>query len=58
MKARIIVDLVQPSREDGAGAVEECLLMGINKFAVEQDQLTWLSKLVVDEGKTCTFQVE
>jgi hypothetical protein len=57
MKSRIIVDLVQTNDESQSEeAVEECLLMGVNKFAVQEDQLSWLGQLVEDQGKTCTFQ--
>lgn len=58
MKSRLIVDLGQTSMDDGEETVEECLLMGVNKFVVPENQLEWLGKLVQEEGKTCTFQID
>ena len=37
-------------------AVEGCLMMGVNKFAVEESQLDWLDQIVRKEGKKSTFR--
>jgi hypothetical protein len=58
MKSRLVVEAVsQDTREDNHfEIVEECLRMGINKFVVSERQLPWLGQLVLDQGKSCTFQ--
>ena len=55
LKSRIIVDVAKAKQEESEETVEECLMMGINKFVVEEDRLDWLDQLVQDQGKTCTF---
>ena len=52
LKSRIIVDIANTKPEESEEAVEECLMMGINKFVVELDRLDWLGQLVQDQGKT------
>jgi hypothetical protein len=60
MKSRLVVQVNNNDNDnDNADAdetVEECLRMGINKFVVSEDQLSWLGQLVLAEGKSCTFQ--
>lgn len=56
MKSRIIVDLPSKMEEEALEeAVEEWLLMGINKFILEQERLDWFGGAVRDQGKNPTF---
>lgn len=48
MKSRLVVDLRHADAEETA---EECLLMGVNKFVVEEDALQVLRDIVQKSGK-------
>jgi len=58
MKSRITVDLdllfVNPTAggEEEAMVVEECLMMGINKFFVQKERLKWFQEILQRHGKS------
>jgi hypothetical protein len=49
MKSRLAVQVSNndDDYDDDDETVEECLRMGINKFVVSEDQLSWLGQLVL-----------
>lgn len=58
MKSRITVDLdllfVNPTateEEEAIMAVEECLMMGINKFFIRKERLKWFQEILQRHGK-------
>ncbi|CAB9496494.1 expressed unknown protein [Seminavis robusta] len=58
MKSRLVVDISNNTNEECEEAVEECLLLGVNKFAIDEDRLNWLGHFVQAQGKSCTFQFD
>jgi hypothetical protein len=48
MKSRLVVDLRHSGAEETA---EECMLMGVNKFVVDEQRLEWLQDMVDENGK-------
>ena len=57
LKARMVVDLATATTTSAAvDGVEECLMMGINKFVIEPDRLKWMADFVQGHGKTCNVK--
>ena len=57
LKARMVIDLSQ-IKEDADEGLEECLMMGINKFVIDPNRLQWMADLVQEQGKTCDIKTE
>lgn len=55
LKARMVIDLTRIESEPEEG-LEECLMMGINKFVIDPDRLQWVAELVQEQGKTCDIE--
>lgn len=48
MKSRLVVDLRHTDAEETA---EECLMMGVNKFVIDEAAIQWLRDIVQENGK-------
>jgi len=58
MKSRLVVDLSANTNEECEDAAEECLMMGVNKFVIDEDRLNWLGHFVQNQGKSITFRID
>ncbi len=54
MKSRLVVDMVaaDTNETETGEIVEECLTVGINKFAINEKKFEWFKTRIIDNGKT------